>query len=343
VVFEGNMPADLAENHSLAEQLAAAAWPPLGPAPEVWLGSAVAIKDPTSAAFVRQTGGNLLLVGHREEASLGVMASCLAALAAQLPPDNNSSPLRPGEGHNSSAPLPLGEGPGVRVPEVKTPGTADQSLIPNPQSPIPAAGARFYILDGARPEAAEAGLWPRFVKAIPHAVTLVDPRGAVAAVAELAAEVARRQQESLDRLPPIYLFIYNFGRFRELRKEDEFGFGNREDGQAVSAGQQFAAILRDGPAWGIHTLLWSDSLGTLNRLLDRHSLRDFEMRVLFQMSATDSASLMDAPDAGRLGVHRAIYYDEARGQIEKFRPYGLPSPDWLARVAAQLRGRPHGA
>jgi energy-coupling factor transporter ATP-binding protein EcfA2 len=326
VVFEGNMPADLAENRSLAEQLAAAAWPPLGPAPEVWLGSAVAIKDPTSAAFVRQTGGNLLLVGHREEASLGVMASCLVALAAQLPPGGRC------------------QVPGVRCQE---PGEGGQGSvpIPNPQFPIPdpAAGARFYILDGARPEAAEAGLWPRFVKAIPHAVTLVDPRGAVAAVAELAAEAARRQQESLDRLPPIYLFIYNFGRFRELRKEDEFAFGSREDGQAASPGQQFAAILRDGPAWGIHTLLWSDSLGTLNRLLDRHSLRDFEMRVLFQMSATDSSTLMDAPDAARLGVHRAIYYDEARGQIEKFRPYGLPAPDWLARAGQLLHARPRGA
>jgi hypothetical protein len=52
---------------------------------------------------------------------------------------------------------------------------------------------------------------------------------------------------------------------------------------------------------------------------------------------------MDAPDAGRLGVHRAIYYDEARGQIEKFRPYGLPAADWLAQAGKQLHGRCRGA
>ena len=37
----------------------------------------MAIKDPTAAVFLRQAGSNLLLVGHREESSLGVMATCL--------------------------------------------------------------------------------------------------------------------------------------------------------------------------------------------------------------------------------------------------------------------------
>ena len=69
-------------------------------------------------------------------------------------------------------------------------------------------------------------------------------------------------------------------------------------------------------------------------MLDRQSLRDFEMRVLFQMNANDSSSLMDTPEASRLGVHRAIFYDEGQGRMEKFRPYGLPSADWLAWVKA---------
>jgi hypothetical protein len=212
-----------------------------------------------------------------------------------------------------------------------------KSEIQNPKSLPP--GARFVILDGTRPEAPEAGYWPRLVRAVPHETSVVDPHGAAAAVAAIAEELARRQQESLDRLPPIYLFVYNLGRFRDLRKEDEYGFGGSDEGKPDKPGQQFAAILREGPALGIHTLLWSDSLSTVNRLLDRQSLRDFEMRVLFQMNATDSSSLMDSPDAGRLGVHRAIFYDEARGHVEKSRAYGLPSAEWLARVGEQLRGR----
>ena len=149
------------------------------------------------------------------------------------------------------------------------------------------------------------------------------------------SELTRRQQEGQDGLPPIYLLIYNLGRFRDLRKEDDFAFG-REDGKPATPGKMFGTILRDGPACGLHTIAWCDSYATVNRLLDRQSLRDFDLRVLFQMNATDSSSLMESPDAARLGVHRAIFYDGGHGQMEKFRPYGLPSAQWLADVRRQL-------
>jgi hypothetical protein len=158
-------------------------------------------------------------------------------------------------------------------------------------------------------------------------------------VAEVATELARRQENRLDQLPPIYIFIYNFGRFRELRKEDDYGFGGGDDSKSQTPGQQFASILREGPAWGIHTLVWCDSFSTLNRLIDRQSMRDFELRILFQMNATDSSSLMDSPDAAKLGTHRAFYYDEVRGQMEKFRPYGLATPAYLERFSKLLRAR----
>jgi len=61
-----------------------------------------------------------------------------------------------------------------------------------------------------------------------------------------------------------------------------------------------------------------------------------DYRVVFQMNATDSSNLIDTPLASRLGVHRAILYNEGRGTIEKFRPYGLPTDEWMAAVRAQL-------
>ena len=45
----------------------------------------MAIKDPTAAVFLRQNGSNLLMVGHREEAALGVLAACFVSLAARQP------------------------------------------------------------------------------------------------------------------------------------------------------------------------------------------------------------------------------------------------------------------
>ena len=69
------------------------------------------------------------------------------------------------------------------------------------------------------------------------------------------------------------------------------------------------------------------------------ALREFEMRVLFQMSAADSSTLIDNPVASKLGVNRALFHSEDRGQPEKFRPYALPLEEWLAWVKERLRTR----
>jgi DNA segregation ATPase FtsK/SpoIIIE, S-DNA-T family len=317
IVFEGNIPADAGENPELQASLARGGHhvPMVGvsPAsedtavtePHFWLGAAVAIKGPTSAVFARQAGSNLLLAGHREEASLGVMTTGLIGLAAQ---------------HGL-----------VRQAFQPDTGNPDAGQAGKPDvRPV-----RFRILDGTRPEAPEAGFWQRVVEVLPHDVVIGQVREAPEILAELSAELACRQKEGQDGLPPVYLLIYNLGRFRDLRKEEDYSFG-REDDKPASPGKMFATLLRDGPACGIHTIAWADSYATVNRLLDRQSLRDFDLRVLFQMNATDSSSLMDSPEAARLGVHRAIFYDGGHGQMEKFRPYGLPSAAWLAEVQRQL-------
>ena len=102
---------------------------------------------------------------------------------------------------------------------------------------------------------------------------------------------------------------------------------------AANPAQQFATLLREGPDVGIHTLVWCDTVTNLNRTLERRALREFGLRVAFQMSAEDSSTLLDTPDAGKLGPYRALFYSEDEGRLEKFRPYGLPSELWLIRPA----------
>jgi DNA segregation ATPase FtsK/SpoIIIE, S-DNA-T family len=202
-----------------------------------------------------------------------------------------------------------------------------------------AVGASFYVLDGMRADAPEIGVWNRLAAALPHEVKVANQRGVADAIAEISAELAARQQEGHEHGPAIFLFIYNLARFRELRRDEEFSFTSVDEGKPASPAKQFINILREGPSLGIHTVLWCDTYGNVIRFLDRQSLRDFEMRVLFQMNATDSSNLMDMPDASRLGVHRAILYDEGQGYMEKFRPYGLPSNEWIAQVKKILRER----
>ena len=89
---------------------------------------------------------------------------------------------------------------------------------------------------------------------------------------------------------------------------------------------------------GIHVVCTCDSYNSLARALSRKAISEFELRVLFQMSANDSASLCDSPMASDLGLHRALLHNGQQGVLETFRPYALPDGAWLEEVAARLRG-----
>jgi hypothetical protein len=156
----------------------------------------------------------------------------------------------------------------------------------------------------------------------------------------IAGQLARREESGEEDSPPIYLIVYDLSRFRDLRKEeDDFGFGRLDEDKPPSPSKQLVEILKEGPPLGIHTLVWSDTYNNLVRTIDRQGLRDLELRVVFQMSDIDSSNLIDSPEAGRIGIHRAILYNEGLGELEKFRPYGLPSPEWLAWVRSRLDSR----
>jgi hypothetical protein len=206
--------------------------------------------------------------------------------------------------------------------------------------PADAGGSRshrlaFTVLDGT-PEESDLADYLRKAAAALHLDGAVVERFEMqAALADLAGEIERRQKgETADRAPR-FLFVHGLQRFRELRKtEDEFGFGRRGE-KAATPGDLFGTILRDGPPVGLHSLVWCDSLTNLNRALDRPTLREFAMRVLFQMSAADSSHLIDAPLAAKLGRNRALFVQEELERPEKFRPYGLPELAWLREVGGR--------
>ena len=134
--------------------------------------------------------------------------------------------------------------------------------------------------------------------------------------------------------------IYNLARFRDLRKTEDFSFSlDGDDAGGRQATRSSPRSCGKARNFGVHTLIWCDTFSNVSRWIDRQSMNDLALRVLFQMSATDSANLMDSPEASRLGVHRAILYNEEQGEFEKFRPYGLPTADWLAWVKERLQQR----
>jgi hypothetical protein len=207
--------------------------------------------------------------------------------------------------------------------------------------------AVFYILDGTPADSALAGTFARVKAALPHDVKLVEWRATPDAIDEIAKEVTRRQEVDQPGAPSIYIFVYGLQRYRALRKqEDDFGsfsMSNSDEPKKANPGKQFAEILRDGPPVGVHVITWADTLVAVDRTLDRGTMREFDNRVLFQMSAADSSNLIDSPVGNKLGFNRALVYSEEQGVMERFRPYALPDAAWLAQVHSQLGARVGGA
>jgi hypothetical protein len=201
-------------------------------------------------------------------------------------------------------------------------------------------GATFYLLDGTPADSSLAGVLAQVAGVVPLEVKQVEWRSVGEAIAEIHGEMQRRQTAEQSEQPSIYLLIYGLQRYRMLRRSEEsFSYSVDDAAKAPQPDKLFAEILREGPALGIHVITWVDTPASLERTLERGTLREFDNRVLFQMSAADSSNLIDSPTANKLGFHRALLFSEERGVMEKFRPYALPPRQWLETIRAEFANR----
>ena len=282
IVFEGNAPSDVTENDDL--RIVLDTKPTGAPvAARCWLGSPNSIKGPTNAAFHRQSGNHLLIIGQREEAALAMLGTSIISLAAQFPP-----------------------------------GTA-----------------RFILIHGTTPGSPDAAFIDHLATIIPHGLTVSRGQDISEIMEDISTQLRERNSETDAETASqsIFLFVHELQRFKKLRHEDDFSFG---DSDTSNPGNQMNDLITDGSSHGIHLFATIDSLNNINRFMSRKALSEIEMRVLFQMSANDSASLIESPKAANLGLHRALYYNEQEGHLETFRPYALPTPAWLDEVGRKL-------
>jgi DNA segregation ATPase FtsK/SpoIIIE, S-DNA-T family len=287
IVFEGNAPAEIAENDSLLQALQAS--PTRLPSmARCWLGAPNSIKGPTEAALQRQSGNHVLIVGQREEAALAMVGSSILSLAAQFPK----------------------------------------------------AGAKFYVLHASTAGSSEERFLAAISAAVPQPIKLL--RGAE--LSEMMNEVAEIQKDRAtsghEEEPSVFVFVVGMQRFKKLRQEDDFSFslgGDSDSGGNPAA--QLADLITEGSALGLHLISTVDTYNNVSRFLSRKALSEIELRVLFQMSANDSASLIESPKASELGLHRAIFYNQQEGIMETFRPYALPDEAWIATITHQLHTR----
>ena len=201
----------------------------------------------------------------------------------------------------------------------------------------PVGAARFILCDGTAPGTSQREYIERVVQAIPHPITLVKPGDLGEIMVELAAEMKQRAEApDPEAAPPVFLFIHGLQKYSKLRYEEDFGFSSGDTEAPPNPAVVLNNLVCEGTRLGFHVIASCDTYNNVNRYLSRKAFSEFEMRVLFQMSANDSASLIDNPKASMLGLHRALFYNAQEGYLETFRPYALPGKEWIEQAAGNL-------
>jgi S-DNA-T family DNA segregation ATPase FtsK/SpoIIIE len=210
----------------------------------------------------------------------------------------------------------------------------------------------FSIVDLTSADAEWADHPEEFEAAVPHdAKVLPKKKDINMLVPVLAAEVARRVEAEDYKSPMMVLVILGLHRARDMREsEDGVGGGSRFggfglDGTAGAAQDDpraaLKAILRDGPEVGVHTLIWSDSYASLEKVLDGASFAQLGIRVAGPLPRNESHRMFDDDTASDIDKpHRMMKSDEERvGVLELFRPYAVPPASFLQAFGRRLGAR----
>jgi hypothetical protein len=204
----------------------------------------------------------------------------------------------------------------------------------------PVGALRLILFEPSLPGTPEREFFDQIVQALPHPVLRPGRSGLAQTLNELALEINQRTgDETASENVAIFLVIAGLQTFKQLRPEDEFSLSTAEPGASGNAPANLSTIIREGPSHRCHVIVTVDTYGNVARFLGRKALSEFQSRILFQMSPNDSASLMDSPEASKLGLYRALLHDEREGSMEKFRPYALTGTNWPVDVARAFGAR----
>jgi len=274
----------------------------------------------------------------REQPSLaaGVGDESAPALATHMPPRTLRGLLGEAVDIGPPASVELPRQPGRNVLLVAPPESIQGLLASIVTGAVASARQQgeqleLHLFDGHTGGPASLAPW---LTTAGLTATVTKPRESEPQMAMIAQRIQQRVAEDRGDEPPLLLVIDPLNRFSDLRNDDAFSFSLDAAAAGPSGSAALQAVLRDGPAVGVFTILCSPSAETVARWLPRQSRHDLQQRILGRVNAADSATLIDSSEAAGMSAATMLIYDDADGSVRKFRTCNLPAAeavrDWLA-------------
>lgn len=187
----------------------------------------------------------------------------------------------------------------------------------------------FVFIESNPQGSSERNTIEKYIKSISSKIESNFDQDAGELIQSIGQELKRRESSTSKNEPPVFIFINGLQKFKKLRYDEELAYSFDDSSKESHPALILNEIITEGPPLGIHLIVAIDSYNNIGRTLSRKALSEFEMRILFQMSANDSAALIDSTKASSIGMHRALFYSEQEGYLETFRPYHMPSDSWI--------------
>ena len=194
------------------------------------------------------------------------------------------------------------------------------------------ANALVYIVDLFADELADGECDFDFLEAqFPQQVKVAKVGDAEELISSLYETVLERSDGSLPSTERIFLMFFGINRARRLRsgriyEEDRNG--------ELSPIEMLQKILASGPKYGINSIVWGESVRSVELMLgDRYDAM-FDKRIAYGLDEDSMDILVAESEAKALRGKTAVYMDIAKDvKNTHFRPYDVPAKVWVERYA----------
>lgn len=194
------------------------------------------------------------------------------------------------------------------------------------------ANALVYIVDLFADELTDEECDFEYLESqFPQQVKLAKIGDAEELITSLYETVVGRSEGRMSSDERIFFMFFGINRARRLRTGRIY---DEDRNGELSAIEMLQKIIVNGPKYGVNSIVWGESLKSIELMLGDRYDSMFDKRIAFGLDEDSMDILVAESEAKAIRGKTAVYMDIARDvKNTHFRPYDVPAKVWIERYA----------
>lgn len=194
------------------------------------------------------------------------------------------------------------------------------------------ANALVYIVDLFADELTDEECDFEYLESqFPQQVKLAKIGDAEELITSLYETVVGRSEGRMSSDERIFFMFFGINRARRLRTGRIY---DEDRNGELSSIEMLQKIIVNGPKYGVNSIVWGESLKSIELMLGDRYDSMFDKRIAFGLDEDSMDILVAESEAKAIRGKTAVYMDIARDvKNTHFRPYDVPAKVWIERYA----------